>query len=88
MIIFVVEDNHIGFVIALRKFKNSILNFVVGYFAKRPAGIQNSAVEYSTAEYPASAERSALCLLKLSATKCSADEHSTFLGFCCDIFCH
>ena len=40
MITFVVEDNHIGFVIALRKFKNSILNFVVGYLAKRPFGIQ------------------------------------------------
>ena len=39
MITFVVEDNHIGFVIALRKFKNSIMNFVVGYSTKRPAGI-------------------------------------------------
>ena len=40
MITFVVEENHVGFVIALRKFKNSILNFVVGYSVKRPAGIQ------------------------------------------------
>ena len=40
MITFVVEENCVGFVIALRKFKNSILNFVVGYSAKRLAGIQ------------------------------------------------
>ena len=40
MVTFVVEDNHVGFVIALRKFKNSILNFVVGYSTKRPVGIQ------------------------------------------------
>ena len=40
MITFVVEENRVGFVIALRKFKNSILNFVVGYSAKRLVGIQ------------------------------------------------
>ena len=47
MITFIVEDNHVGFVIALRKFKNSILNFMVGYSMKRPTRIQNSVVEYS-----------------------------------------
>ena len=40
IITFVVEDNHVGLVVALRKFKNSILNFVVGYSVKRPTGIQ------------------------------------------------
>ena len=40
MVTFVVEENHVGFVIALRKFKNSILKFVVGYSMKRPTRIQ------------------------------------------------
>ena len=53
MITFVVEENRVGFVIALRKFKNSILNFMVGYSMKRPTRIQNSVVEYSIAEYSA-----------------------------------
>ena len=53
MITFIVEDNHVGFVIALRKFKNSIMNFMVGYSMKRPTRIQNFVVEYSIAEYSA-----------------------------------
>ena len=41
MTTFVVENNHVGFVVVLRKFKNSILNFVLGYLIKWPAGIQH-----------------------------------------------